>query len=1202
MANINNFVHLHNHTEYSMLDGVSHIDELAKRAAQLGMPAVGITDHGNMHGAYEMYEACQSNDIKPVIGIEAYVTPGTSRRDQTKVSWDTTWDPNQDPTHRRRNPDDVSQGGTYTHLTLWAQTDAGMKNLFKASTLANTEGLSGKYPRMDKELLNRYSNDVICGSGCPSGAVQTRLKLDQFDEALREAAELQDIFGRENFFLEIMKHDLEVEHRVLPGLLEISKRLNAPLLATHDSHYVTHNESEAHEAILCINTKQKLDDPNRFHFNNDSYYIKSASEMRELFREFPEACDNTLLVAERCNISFADHEDGAFMPHFPCPDGWDETSLFLKRVEEGLAHRYNGNVPEKVKQQADYECGIICQMQFPGYFLVVADYIQWAKEHNIMVGPGRGSAAGSMVAYAMGITELDPLEHGLIFERFLNPERVTLPDIDVDFDPEGRAQVLEYCINKYGRDQVAQCVVYGTIKTKQAIKDSARIMDKPFELGDRITKALPPAQGGKDIKLSEIFNPDAECYAEAQEFRNLVTQDSEAREVVEKARTIEGLVRQTGVHACAVIMGSSPITDISPMLMRTDGTITTTFEYHTCETLGLVKMDFLGLANLTVIRDTLRNIRANGKPAVDHTKIPLDDRATYELLSRGDTLGVFQLDSDGIRSLLRAIKPTNFNDVSALIALYRPGPMGMNSHMKYARRKNGLELVQPIHPEVDEALKPVLDETYGLVVYQEQVQSAARILAGYSLGEADVLRRAMGKKIPEALAREQVPFFEGMKKRGYSHEASKAVWDVFQPFAEYAFNKAHSAAYGLISYWTAYLKTHYPVEFMAALLQGAKDDKNKTAIYLQEARHMGVTVLPPDINESQYEYSAVGEVVRFGLGAIRNIGRKPAESIVHERSSSKGPFRGFLDFLDRIPMEALNKRMVEALIKAGAFDSLDPNRRALFTIHEHAIDELAPIKRQRAMGQFDLFSDMFVETHGAENTNSRESFTSLINIPEVEDWDRKTRLAFERDMLGLYVSDHPLAGMQAVLRDLSNTSIAKLFDNSDEFQAHRKVTIAGLITDVDRRISRKSGKPWAIVTFEDMDASAQVLFFGQTYLKHQEQLMTDTVVQIECEAENSDGEITLKAVDMHSIELNMDNAKALTLLIPKALLQRTLMHKLHHILLNHPGVSEVKMAIYDNTDENQNTKVLTFGDRFRVDRGPALIAELKSLFGPNCVQ
>ncbi len=675
MATSGNFVQLHNHTHYSLLDGASKIPDLVKRAKELGMPAIGITDHGNMHGAYEMWRNAVDVGIKPIIGIEAYVTPETARQDPTRVSWDTNWNPDLDPLHRRRNPNDVSGTGVITHMTMWAENDEGLVNLMKASTDANLEGRVMRYPRMDKEVLAKYSKGVIASSGCPSGIIQTRLLLGQFDEALRAAGELQDIFGRDNFYIELMDHGLKIERQVANDLLDIAKRLKAPLLATNDSHYTRAEDAGAQDAMLCINSGSKLDEPGRFKFDGTGYYLKSAEEMRELFKDVPEACDNTLEIAERCNVMFDDHEDGAFMPRFDCPEGWDETSLFLKKVEEGLERRYNGHPPIEVLRQADYECGVICQMQFCGYFLVVADYINWAKSHGVMVGPGRGSAAGAMVAYAMGITELDPLKHGLIFERFLNPERVSLPDIDVDFDPDGRGRVLDYVGEKYGRDKVAQCVIYGTIKTKQALKDSARIMGYDFSVGEKITKALPPAQtGGKDIPLHDIFDPSAKRYAEAREFRELYDSDPDAKRITDEAMGIEGLIRQTGVHACATIMGSEPITNTSPLLERTDGTITTTLEYHTCETLGLVKMDFLGLSNLTVIRDTLNNIEANGKERIDHTKIPLDDRATYDLLSRGDTLGVFQLDSDGMRSLLKTLKPNNFNDISALIALYRPGP------------------------------------------------------------------------------------------------------------------------------------------------------------------------------------------------------------------------------------------------------------------------------------------------------------------------------------------------------------------------------------------------------------------------------------------------------------------------------------------------------------------------------------------------
>ncbi|MBI0047984.1 DNA polymerase III subunit alpha [Bifidobacterium choladohabitans] len=1175
------FVHLHTHTHYSTLDGASRIPDLVAEVGRLGQPAVAITDHGNMHGAYELWRTAVDADIKPIIGIEAYVTPETARQDKSRVHWGTD----------EQRSDDVSGGGFITHMTLWASDDTGLVNLIKASSVANLEGLVGKWPRMDKDLLSTYHKGVIATTGCPSGIVQTRLRLGQFDEALRAAGEFQDIFGKENYYVELMDHGLEIEHRVTKDLLEIARRLDAPLVATNDSHYVRKEDASAQDALLCINSGSRLTDPGRFKFDGTGYYIRSAQEMREIFKEFPEACDNTLEIAERCNVMFDDHEDGAFMPRFDCPEGWDETSLFLKKVDEGLKNRYPDGVPEEVSHQADYECGVICQMQFTGYFLVVADYINWAKNHGIMVGPGRGSAAGSMVAYAMGITELDPLKHGLIFERFLNPERVSLPDIDVDFDPEGRMKVLDYVGRKYGSDKVAQCVTYGTIKTKQALKDSARIMDYEYSVGDQVTKALPPTVNGKDMSLKEIFDPQSKRYPEAKEFRDLYESNPDVKRITEEAKGIEGIIRQTGVHACATIMASNPITNTSPLMERTDGTVTTTFEYHTCETLGLVKMDFLGLSNLTVIRDTVTNIQRNGKEPISIEKVPLDDKETYQLLSRGDTLGVFQLDGDGMRSLLRMLKPDNFNDISALIALYRPGPMDMNSHINYAKRKNGLQKIEPIHPEVAKPLAGVLDETYGLIVYQEQVQSAARILAGYSLGRADVLRRAMGKKKPDVLAKEQVPFFEGMKAHGYSQEAAQAVWDVLVPFSGYAFNKAHSAAYALIAYWTAYLKTHYPVEFMAALLQNERTNKDKTALYLGEARRMGIRILAPDINESVSEYSAVGDVVRFGLGAIRNVGDKVVADIIEERQGPRGKYVNFMDFVKRVPMEVLNKRTVESLIKGGAFDSIDPNRRALFQIHDEAVDQVMPIKRKQAEGQFDLFAD-------ADDDQPQQDALgdAQVTVPDIDEWDKSTKLNFERQMLGLYVSDHPLSGMTSVLAGMRDMSIAQLLNRSKGMDG-KAVTLAGLVTAVDRRVSKK-GNPWAIVTIEDLESSIQCMFFGKVYDAHSEDLVLDSIIRVKGVVELRDEATNIRVNDMEVPVLESADERPLTITLPRQALDRGHMERLARILKSHPGYCQVRLAV---TDDRGNVRLLTFGDGFRTRHDTSMMAEIKSVFGPSCL-
>ena len=1180
------FVHLHNHTDYSTLDGAVPVKKLVSVVKSLGQKAVGITDHGNMHGAYEMWRTAVDEGIKPIIGIEAYVTPGTARSDKTRVHWGT-----QD-----QHSDDVSANGSYTHMTMWAENDEGLVNLLKASSLANLEGLMGKNPRMDRDILSTYHSGVIATTGCPSGAVQTRLRLGQYGEALREAGELQDIFGRDNFYVEVMDHGLPIEKRVAEDLLRIADEIGAPLVATNDSHYGLEEDAQAQDALLCINSGSRLTAPNRFQFDGSGYYIKPAEEMRRLFKDFPGACDNTIEIAERCNVMFDDHEDGAYMPEFDCPEGWDATSLFLRDVEKGLEKRYPDGVPEEVAKQADYECGVISQMQFCGYFLVVADYINWAKTHGVMVGPGRGSAAGSMVSYAMGITELDPLEHGLIFERFLNPERVSLPDIDVDFDPAGRDEVLQYVTRKYGADKVAQCVTYGTIKTKQALKDSARILDYEFQMGETITKALPGAVGGKDISLHDIFDPKAKRYAEAQEFRDLYNGNPDVQKITEKAKGIEGLIRQTGVHACATIMASQPITNTSPLLRRTDGTITTTFEYHTCETLGLVKMDFLGLANLTVIKEALNNIEANGKGHVDIAQIPIDDKATYELLSSGHTLGVFQLDSDGMQSLLKQLRPDNFNDISALIALYRPGPMDVDSHNNYAKRKNGLQEIKPIHPELEKPLASVLDETYGLIVYQEQVQSAARILAGYSLGRADVLRRAMGKKKPEVLAKEKVPFFEGMEEHGYSQEAAQAVWDVLVPFAGYAFNKAHSAAYGLISYWTAYLKAHYPVEFMAALLQGEHSNKDKTALYLGECRRMNIRVLPPDVNESVDHYSAVGDDIRFGLGAVRNVGTKIVESIVEERerADGKGKFSGFLDWVDRMPVSTLNKRTVESLIKSGAFDSIDPNRRALFTVHESAIDQVIPLKRKEAEGQFDLFAD----AGGSGSAASAALGDANISVPPIDEWDKKTKLNFEREMLGLYVSDHPLSGLAAVLSSLSDMSIPQLLNRASDMPERSQITIAGLVTGVDRRVS-KAGKPWALVTIEDLESSIQCLFFSKSYTENQDKLIIDSIVQVKGSVSVRDDGVSIYGREVEIPNVDSVDVQPVQISLPARALEQGRLQRLSAVLAHHPGYCEVSLAVMQ---PDRKTEVIRFGDKYRVTRDTSLFGELKSIFGPRCIE
>lgn len=1165
-----------------MLDGAARLGELFDETERLGMPALATTDHGYLFGAFDFWKKATDKGIKPIIGVEAYVTPGTARGDKSRVRWGEE--------HQRK--DDISGGGSYTHMTLLSYNNAGMRNLFRASSIASLDAVFGKWPRLDRELLNTYSEGLIATTGCPSGEIQTRLRLGQYREALEAAAEFRDIFGAENYFCELMDHGLDIERRVTGDLLRLAKDLNLPLVATNDLHYTHEHDAKAHEALLAIQSGSTLLEPtydnggSRFAFSGSGYYLKSPQEMRELFRDHPDACDNTLLIAERCEVSF--NTGANYMPRFPCPPGEDETSWLVKEVAKGLEYRYPGGVPDDVRAQADYELGVITSMGFPGYFLVVADFINWAKNNGIRVGPGRGSGAGSMVAYAMRITDLDPLRHGLIFERFLNPDRVSMPDFDVDFDDRRRSEVIDYVTRKYGDERVAMIVTYGTIKTKQALKDSSRVLGYPFSMGEQLTKALPPAVMAKDIPLADIQNPEAKRYGEAGDFRQLISTDPEAAKVFETALGIEGLKRQWGVHAAGVIMSSDPIIDVIPIMRRIqDGQVITQFDYPTCEGLGLIKMDFLGLRNLTIISDALENIKMNRGIDLDLESLELDDAPSYELLARGDTLGVFQLDGGPMRSLLKLMKPDNFEDISAVLALYRPGPMGANAHTDYALRKNGIQEVIPIHPELKEPLAEILGGTYGLIVYQEQVMAVAQKLAGYSLGQADILRRAMGKKKKSELDKQFAGFSQGMQDNGYSMEAVKTLWDILLPFSDYAFNKAHSAAYGVISYWTAYLKAHYAPEYMAALLTSVGDDKDKSAIYLNECRRMGITVLPPDVNESALNFTPVGNDIRFGMGAIRNVGVNVVEAMVAARES-EGAYTSFKDYLMKVPAVVCNKRTIESLIKSGAFDSLGHHRRALAMIHEEAIDSVITLKRNEAIGQFDLFA-------GFDEAESESSLS--IEIPDLPEWEKKDKLSFERDMLGLYVSDHPLQGLEGLLSQHAEMSITSVL-GEDGPQDGAIITIAGMITSLSRRIAKASGNAYARAEVEDLGGSMEVMFFGQVYGPIASVLAEDLIVVVKGRLQKrDDGAITLNCMELSVPDLSEGLNGPLVITMPTYKATEAVVSELGDVLRTHRGNSEVRLHLQGDT----RTEVMGLPVHLRVNPSPSLFGDLKVLLGPACL-
>ena len=1163
------FVHLHVHSEYSMLDGAARVGPLIAAAVEQGMPAIAVTDHGNMFGAYDFWHAATEAGIRPIIGTEAYLTPGTDRRDKSRVRWGDGGE------------DDVGGGGAYTHMTLLASNNTGMHNLFRMSSLASIEGFYYR-PRMDRELLSRYAEGVIATTGCVGGEVQTRLRLGQYDEARKAAAEFQDIFGRENFYCEIMDHGIDIERRTMADLLTLAKDLRMPLVATNDLHYTHADRAEAHAALLCIQSGSTLDDPNRFKFDSQEFYLKSAAEMRSLFPDHPEAIENTLLIAQACEVSF---EKRDLMPRFTVPEGHTEASWFAAEVDRGLAERFPGGVPERHRAQADYEVGVINQMGFPGYFLVVADFIGWAREHGIRVGPGRGSAAGSVVAWAMKGIGLDPLAHGLIFERFLNPDRISMPDIDIDFDDRRRGEVIRYVTEKYGDDRVAQIVTYGTIKAKQALKDSARVLGMPYAVGERLTKAMPPPIMGKDMGLSDVTDTTSHRYKEAADLRAIVASDADAARVFETALGIENLKRQWGVHAAGVIMSAEPLLDVLPIMKREDdGAIITQFDQPPCEKLGLLKMDFLGLRNLTVLQDALASITSNRGVEVVLEDLDLNgDAATYDLLARGDTLGVFQLDGGPLRALLKQLKPDSFSDITAVIALYRPGPMGMNSHTKYALRKNGLEEVDAIHPELAEPLAEILDETYGLVIYQEQVMAAAQKVAGFTLSQADTLRKAMGKKDLKVLNKEFANFAAGMEKNGYSKAAASALWDIMVPFSDYGFNKSHGAAYAVLSYWTAYLKANYPAEYMAALLTSVGDSKDKLGVYLAECRRMGIHVLPPDVNESAGDFTAAGDDIRFGLGAIRNVGMNVVEAIRGAREE-KGRFESFHDFLRKVPMQVANKRTVESLVKAGAFDSLGATRRALVEIHEDAIEAAVSEKRAEANGQVGFDFDSLWEEPLPVN-----------RVPDRPEWSKRDKLAFEREMLGLYVSDHPLAGLELQLAKHASVGISELLAG-ESGEDGDVVSIAGLITSVQHRTARNSGNPYGIVQVEDFGGEISVLFLGKTYREFESALLNDAIVVVKGRVSQRDDGVALHAVSMFTPDIGQSlGSGPLVISVPEFRATTDVVTALNDVLIRHAGGSEVRLKLVKGDSARM------FEVPFPVSVSADLYGELKSLLGPNCL-
>lgn len=1197
------FVHLHVHTEFSMLDGHALISEMLDEVSYLGQRGIAINDHGNMHGAYELWKQARARDLTPVIGIEAYMTPGGHHHSHKEP----VFFGQSQGSDREEGSDDVSSKGTYTHMTMLAETTEGMHNLFRMSSLSYIEGMYKK-PRMSIDMLAENSKGVIATTGCPSGDIQTRLRLGQYNQAREFAGRMQDILGKENYFLELMDHGMksELERGVRGDLLKLANELNIPLLATNDLHYTKRADAIKHEAMLAMQTGSNLNEPTyeqggkRFAFEGDSYYVKSGAEMARIFGDFPTALSNTTLIAERAaGVMF---EETDLRPAIGIPAGYTPESYIREQVTLGLIKRYGeSGITQEHLDRVEHELSVIIPKNYIMYFLVVSDFVRWGKANGVTTGPARGSAGGSLVAYVLEITELDPIRHKLLFERFLNPERDSPPDIDMDFDDRNRERVIEYVRNKYGDEYVGYVATFGKIKAKSAIRDAAKILERPISLSNALSKAYPPGIMGKDMPLADVYEPNSKRYHEAEEFRQLVVSEN-AEKVVEIARGVENRIRQTGVHAAGIIISSKPLIDAVPLMTRANNdTMITQFDYPTCETLGLLKVDFLGLSNLTILRDAMDNIKESRGEDIDLYGIfegRMDDPATYKLLQEGNALGVFQLDSGAIRDLLRRIAPTTFDDISAAIALYRPGPMGVNAHLDYADRKNGRQKVRPIHPELEKALEPVLGETHGLVVYQEQVMQAAQHLAGYTLAEADNLRRAMGKKKKEVLDKEFVPFSNGMKKNGFGDEAIKALWDVLVPFADYAFNKSHSVGYGLISYATAYLKANYPSEYMAALLTTSSDDPDKMAVYLQECKRMGLKVLPPSVNRSRVTYAApaVDEVV-VGLSNIRNVGHHAAEMIIESRP--EGGYKSIQDLMSTAPKEVLNKRVLEGLAASGALDDFGFSRRALAVAIPDLVQAYSALRKKENEGQESLFN-LFADEE------EEETFPEIV-VNDIPEFSKKEKLSRERYSIGLYVSDHPLSEMSrsiaaratASTADIKEASvpIASGFDNSIP-----KQTIAGLLSSLEVKTSKK-GDRFAIITIEDMVGSIEAPVFPKMYEQIGHKLVQDNIyVFTGTPRYKNEGEEESEINFMidHIEELETDDAGRMItwFRINEDQKVNGAGRALQEVLSRHKGDNMVYVAIRNRDGSVEN---VNFGENFKVEDSAELRRDVQVLFGTNCL-
>ena len=1014
---MNTFVHLHLHTEFSLLDGAVKIEELPRIIKEKGMDAVAITDHGAMYGVVDFYKACKKEGIKPIIGCEAYVTENRFSREVKDERY---------------------------HLILLAENDIGYHNLVKIVSYGFTEGFYYK-PRIDKEILKKYSQGIIATSACMAGEIPVKIRQDNYEKAKEVALEYQDIFGKGNFFIEIQNHNLPEEKLLNSKLIQISKELNIPLVAANDSHYSNKTDAYSHEVLMCIQMGKTINDEHRMEFPNNEFYIKNAEEMHELFHDIPEAIENTVKIKERCNVEFSFNESR--LPVYQVPEGETLESYLNILCFEGAKNKY-GLLTKEIKGRLDYELEVINKMGYPGYFLIVWDMIKFAKEKGIYVGPGRGSAAGSIVAYSLDITTIDPLKHDLLFERFLNPERISLPDIDTDFCYVRRGEVIDYLVEKYGNDKVAQIITFGTMAARAAIRDVGRALDIPLKDVDKVAKMIP-----NELKITISGSLEKN-----RELKELTQNDSKIGQLIEIAQKLEGMPRHSSTHAAAVVISPSSLNNFIPIKIEGEGNLTTQFTMNTVEELGLLKMDLLGLRTLTVIGDTVKRIKENRGISIDINTIPLDDKKTYELLATGKTIGMFQLESKGMQNIIKNLKPDSIDDVIALVALYRPGPIGSGMIDDFINRKHGKTKVSYLHP----LLKPVLEDTYGVILYQEQVMRIAKDLAGFTLGEADNLRKAMGKKQPEYIEKSRQLFLDGCKNIGISEKLAEEIFTLIEYFGGYGFNKSHSAAYGILAYQTAYLKANYKEEFMSSLLSSVIMNFDKVNQYISECKKIDISVLPPDVNESEEDFTVKNNTIRFGLGAIKNIGYNSIASIIKERKTE--PYLDIDDFCNRVDLRTTGKKVIENLIYSGAFDSMGYKRKSLLEVYEEAYEKGISFQRDKDSSQVSLFD--------LDNVSLADRIKTLVADQE---FCLKELLLKEKEMLGYYISKHPLDQYP----ELKNLGFKNIFD-IDEEDDNKKVAIKGVIESVKER-KTKNNDLMASIVIEDETNSMEVVVFPKTY-------------------------------------------------------------------------------------------------------------------------